>query len=502
MQLRRNVIANFLGQGWSGLMSVLFVPVYIRLLGIEAYGLIGLYVSLQAFYFILDAGMSSTLNRALARHVEAGPGTDRVRDQARTLEWLYWPMGLFIFGLTLAASLPIARHWLHPAAFTEMQVARAIALMGLALALQWPSTLYTGGFRGLERQVALNCLNAAFVTARSAGVIPILYFVAPTIDAFLWWQVGVGAVQTAVMATVFWRILPPGSRPSFRRERLAEVAHFTGGMAGISILGFLLANADRIILSRVLPLDRFGYYALAATAAAVLAPVVQSFFNAFYPRFSRLLAGSGEAAVEALYHTGSQLLTVVVASVAAVLSVFASETLLIWSGDPRLAGNSGPILALLVVGFAINGLVTLPYALQLAHGWTRLTLIQNSIAVLLMLPATWWLAGHYGGIGVAAAWIVLNLGFLVVGVPLMHRRLLPGQFGRWLVRDILPPAAGAVLVALAARALVPSLPTGAAGVAWLAAIGGATLLVSALCAPACRAYLRERFSHPAGSPRT
>jgi hypothetical protein len=84
----------------------------------------------------------------------------------------------------------------------------------------------------------------------------------------------------------------------------------------------------------------------------------------------------------------------------------------------------------------------------------------------------------------------------------MHRRLLPGQFGRWLVRDILPPAAGAVLVALAARALVPSLPTGAAGVAWLAAIGGATLLVSALCAPACRAYLHDRFSQREGSPRT
>jgi hypothetical protein len=69
--LRNNLIANVLGQGWSGLMNFVFVPVYIALLGIEAYGLIGLYASLQALYYILDAGMSATLNRELARYSHA-----------------------------------------------------------------------------------------------------------------------------------------------------------------------------------------------------------------------------------------------------------------------------------------------------------------------------------------------------------------------------------------------------------------------------------------------
>jgi O-antigen/teichoic acid export membrane protein len=491
-KLSRNVVANLLGQGWSGLMSFLFVPVYIKLLGIEAYGLIGLYVSLQALYFILDAGMSSTLNRSLARHVHADDGTEQVRDLARTLEWLYWPLGLLMFLVTLLASGPIASHWLRPVSFSEAHLARAIGLMGLSLALQWPCTLYAGGFRGMERQVALNSINAGFATIRGLGVIPVLYFWAPTIDAFLAWQVVVGAAQTTLMAIFFWRIIPPGSRPAaFRLERLAEVAHFAAGMAGISALSFLLAYSDRIILSRVLPLDQFGFYTLAATAAAVLAPFVQAFFNAYYPRFSSLVAASAESDIVDMYHGGTQTLTVIVVSIAAVLALFSRDVLLLWSGDAVLAANSGPILSILIVGFALNGLVTLPYALQIAHGWTRLTLYQNAVALSIMLPASWWLAIHFGSVGVACAWVALNFGFFTVGVPLMHRRLLRGQLARWYLADILPAAAAAIVVAAGARLLLPPIPRSLGGAALLALIGAATLLASAWTSPATRSILRR-----------
>ena len=44
--LKRNIIANFAGQGWAALMALAFVPLYIKFLGIEAYGLIGFFAML------------------------------------------------------------------------------------------------------------------------------------------------------------------------------------------------------------------------------------------------------------------------------------------------------------------------------------------------------------------------------------------------------------------------------------------------------------------------
>ena len=49
MSLKINVVANYLGQGWQGLMSLAFVPLYIKYLGIESYGLIGIFALLQAW---------------------------------------------------------------------------------------------------------------------------------------------------------------------------------------------------------------------------------------------------------------------------------------------------------------------------------------------------------------------------------------------------------------------------------------------------------------------
>jgi len=41
-------MANFAGTGWAALMQIVCIPLYIKFMGIEAYGLIGFYLVLQA----------------------------------------------------------------------------------------------------------------------------------------------------------------------------------------------------------------------------------------------------------------------------------------------------------------------------------------------------------------------------------------------------------------------------------------------------------------------
>ena len=60
--------AAFAGKTWAVLLQLLLVPQYIRLLGIEFYGLVGFYMTLQAAFQILDLGVSQTVTRELARH--------------------------------------------------------------------------------------------------------------------------------------------------------------------------------------------------------------------------------------------------------------------------------------------------------------------------------------------------------------------------------------------------------------------------------------------------
>ena len=85
--IKRNIAANFIGNFWTTLMGLVFIPVYIRFLGIEAYGLVGFFVTLQSVFSLLDMGLSTTLNRELARLSVNGANARKMRDCVRSLEF-------------------------------------------------------------------------------------------------------------------------------------------------------------------------------------------------------------------------------------------------------------------------------------------------------------------------------------------------------------------------------------------------------------------------------
>lgn len=489
--LRRNILANYLGQIWMAVMAVIFLPQYLRILGVEAFGLVGVMLSFQAILQLFDFGIGGATNRELARRAHPPALGDGSRDLVRTSEGVIWLLAVVIALLMWFASSLLANHWLHLRSITPGQASTAIAIMGVAIALLWPSTFYANCLSGLERQPQLNAILAVFATLRYAGVLPVLWAL-PSIEAFLFWHALVGAAQSLVTAWMVWRYLPPGQRPvRFTREAWRGSSRFASGLFAIGVLALGVSQVDRLVLTSLRPLEEMGYYTLALSVAAGLGRMVQPMFNALYPRFSRLVAQHDGAGLLELYHLSSQYLAVVIAAVAAVLVVFAHEVLFLWTGDAALAAKVAPALKLLVLGSALNGLMNIPYALQLAHGWTRLAAGLNAASLAMGLPLCLWVVARYGMAGAALPWLLANLISVVVGIPWMHRRLLPGQALRWYLQDNLPPIVAGVGVALTLHALLPTLTRNMAGLAWLGLAGGTTLLACALAASPVRAALRR-----------
>ena len=492
--LRRNILANYAGQIWMALMGVVFAPLYIRILGMEAFGLVGLMLSVQMLSTLLDLGMGGSLNREISRRIHDPSRATSIRDLVRTLESLVWPITLVIALLVWLASDALAHHWLHPQRLSSAETAHAIAVMGLAVALVWPSSFYANGLSGLERQPTLNMINAAFATLRGAGVLAVLYWVSPTITAFMWWYAVMGAGQSLVSALLLWSRLPRADHTArFRRTEIHASGRFAGGLLLIGALSTSIMQFDRIVVSAMLPLSELGYFSLAISVASAMGRMIQPMFNALYPRYSRLVARHEQAALTELYHLSNQYLAIVVAAVSAVLIVFSRDVIYLWTGDADTAARVALPLSILTAGTACNGFMNLPYALQLAHGWTRLTIAINLAALLLGIPFCIWAVANYGIVGAAGLWFGVNLGFVTIGVPLMHRRLERGGLARWYLRDTLPPVMAAGVVATVARQFITTLPRDLGGLAALGAVSGVTLLAAALAAAPVRDLLRRRL---------
>ncbi len=499
-RLAVNILANLAGQGWSIIISLFVIPLYIKLLSIEAYGLIGFYVMLQALSQVLDLGLSPTMNREMARYSGRTEKAGEVRDLVRTLEIGYWAIGIGLgVGLIMTAPL-IAHHWLKASAIPVGDVQRALMLMGILVALQWPMSFYVGGLMGLQKQLVLNIVAISMSVVGSGGAVLILWRVAPTITAFLTWQIFIGAVHIVIITLLMWRSLPPCDRaPHLNLGLVRNVWRFAAGMEGLGFSAIVLTQLDKVILSKLLSLEMFGYYTVAGVLGRGLYVLITPVFNAFFPRFSALAAMDDEGALKRLYHRGSQLMAALVIPAGAVVSLFSYDIVLLWTGSADTARNAAPIATMLVIGTALNGLMNLPYALQLAYGWTGLGLSINSFFIVVLVPTLVYATLHYGPVGAAAVWVALNTIYLLVGLPLTHQRLLKGEAGPWFRTDVcLPFLAMLPVVGLGRWMLAgPTSPPPSLGSLSLVLLG--SLLAAAAAAPGIRDWMFVQLARVAPS---
>ncbi len=490
MSLKRNVLANFAGSAWSALMGLAFVPFYIRWMGVESYGVVGVFTSLMGMLAVLDLGLSQAMNREMARASSDEQDSHRMADTARTLEVIYWGVAVVVGVVIALLAKPIADYWLNPQQLTRGGLQQAIWIMGLVIALRWPVSLYMGGLNGLQRQVQVNVLLSAVATLQGVGALLVLWFVAPTIQAFFMWQAVMALVQVIALRNALWRNLPNRQAGRFNKKVLNDIWRFAAGMSGISLLATILTQLDKVILSKILPLSEFGYYTFAATVAAVLFRLIGPVFTAYYPRLTELVSRNDKQGLVRTYHQGSQVMAIAILPATIALVLFSKEILDVWTGNPDMALHASLLISLLAIGNALNGLMHMPYALQIAHGWTRLALVQNVIALAVLAPAIYFATLRWGAVGAAAVWIALNSGYIFVSIHVMHRYLLGSEKWSWYFSDTIKPLAAIVILSLIAGLVLGENAEGWAVVVVLLI----TLLATTVAAIASSSALRGKFS--------
>lgn len=493
--LKRNLIANFLGQGWAALIQVLLVPVYVHFLGIEAYGLIGLFAVLQAWLVLLDMGLSPTLSREMARFTGGAQGAQSVRDLLRSVELVALAIATLIAGGVAAAADWLSTDWLRIDKLDADVVAHAFALMGFVAASRFIENLYSSTIIGLQRQVTLNLLVASIATVRGAGSVVVLAQFSPTVTAFFQWQAFISLLSVVILAVIAYRILPRAERPArMSMASLRGVWKFASGMLGVTFLALLLTQVDKILLSRLLSLTDYGYYALAVVVAGGLYTLVSPISQAFQPRLAQLHAAGDDAQFAETYHRGAQLMAVVVGSVAITLIVHSRLVIELWTANPELASRSGLLLSALALGNLLHSTMIIPYQAQLAHGWTSLALVVNIVAVSIVIPAILIVAPRYGALGAACIWCALTFSNLLVSAQLMFRRILHGEKWAWYFSDLLKPLLAAAAVSSLLAWLLPAQMPRLAQLAALLLITGLTLLAATCLAPRVRTPLLAAFS--------
>ena len=486
---RRNVVAGIGGYGWASLIQLAATPVLIRLLGAEWCGLLGFYIAVQGLSKLFDFGISPTISRELARDSANQPILGR--SILFATEYPYWGIGIALGILLGVIGQGLAVYWSATSSIPSDQIQLTFIVMGILLAVQWPLTLYEAALTGLRRIALLHSLSVVLRSLGVVGGISLLLMGPPELWRYLCVLIGAAIVHVAILAIVVRHALPqPRDRSRIALADTRPYWRFAAGMGAISLLSSFLIHADKVLLSGVLPLETLGQYVLASMIASGLYVLAMPVFGAVFPDLTGKVASGDRSGESSVYHLASQGLAMLIVPAAAVLVLFAYELLAAWTSDSRMAGQIAPVMQLLVIGTALNTFMTVPYALQLAHGRTDIAIRLHVVLVILFLPLLLigsWLSG---AIGAAAAWFILNLVYVMSGVPLTHQHLLRGEVKSWVINDVSGPALLGLAAAIAGWAILRELPLSPMQMA-----GGAfiTLCCSWLVASMGSPRLRQRL---------
>ena len=427
------------------------VPVYVKYMGAEAYGLVGFFAMLQAWFQLLDMGLTPTLSRETARYRGGATDAQSLRRLLRVLEGIFILVAIVgAAGMIFSAGF-IASEWLKVQQLPQVEVRNAIMLMAVIIALRWLCGLYRGAVTGFERLVWLSGVNIAIATARFVLVIPIFIFVGTSPTHFFTYQLVIAIIEVLVLVVQTYHLLPKkdfGENRPWQWQPLKGVLRFSLSVAFTSSVWVLVTQSDKLILSNLLLLSDYAYFTLAVLVAGGILIVSTPVSGALLPRMTKLNAEGDEAGLIRLYREATQLVGIAAVPAALVLAIFSEQVLWAWTGDSVIASKAAPVLTLYAFGNGLLALAAFPYYLQFAKGDLRLHLIGNALFVVVFIPLLIWAANNFGMVGAGYAWIIANLLPFIAWLPVVHRRFVKGLHAKWLLVDVLPIALLPTAIAL------------------------------------------------------
>jgi O-antigen/teichoic acid export membrane protein len=400
---------NIVGQVVPALVALVAIPLLLRGLGEERFGVLGLTWALVGYLSLFDLGLGRAVTRFAAEALGAGD-----LPRFRSVVWTGWTVlavaGVVLALLALAGSGALAERVLHFSSASMAEEGRR-AFMVLALAI--PAVVLTAGIRGVLE---------ASGHFREANLIRIplgaLSFVAPVLllpfTHDVAWHVAAVAASRALGVVAYGiaclRVHPVlrGASGGVSRPALREMLAFGSWITVSSVVSPFMVTMDRFVVGAMLSVAAVSVYVTPFELASRVLILPAAFSAVLFPRFAAARARAGGASLVDggtgdSYGESVRLMALMLAPIVVIGVLVTDIGLRVWVGG-TMAVEAAPVLKWLLAGVCFNGIAHVPFAWLQGHGRADLTAKAHIIEAPLHLALLWVLVRQFGVTGAAVAW--------------------------------------------------------------------------------------------------
>jgi O-antigen/teichoic acid export membrane protein len=345
----------------------------------------------------------------------------------------------------LGGALVFAGPWLARNIYHSPDLAGYFKLFSGLLVLAGFTTLLGQVLAGYK-DIALRTIITNFISSPLNIILGVLLLAAGMgLRGYVMAQLASAAIVVLLLFAAVWKLTPGSARNlvASAPKMESEVLWFSVAVFGVSLLEFLLAQADKIMLGIFLDVRQVGIYAIAGALVGFVPVALQSVNQIFSPTIADLHARGEHALLGRLFQTLTKWIVGLTLPMAFVM-IIDSKPLMRLFGPAFEAGWM--VLVLGTRGQLINaGTGSVGNLLLMSGNQRRLIRVQAIMAAFVVV-ATAGLVRPFGIVGVALAAALTNAITNYLNLREVRAALQLSPYNRTYLRLLLPCAASVAAV--------------------------------------------------------
>ena len=417
-----NSLWNIVPMVWSLLLGVATIPIIVKGIGMDHFGLFGLFAVLLAPLSMANLGFGEATIKYVAEHAATGDYNNCARFVRTTL---FFNLAVGVAGgcLIVSTGPMLANRFFNIPARDSHLFNRCLALVGVNWAVNQASSVFMGIAPAMQRfrvvatgqMIVTTCTAVATVGAVLGGLGLFGYTAANLAGASLglvvWYTAG--------------KILLPRQDFSPRLDKAVWNRAFSFGVwqAAAQLGGMLASQAERFILGAYLIPKSVGLYNVAFSLETRAYQVVFKMSEVLFPIFSAAGADSLERKFLLLTRATWLLTSLSVCALVPMVGL-AGPLLAAWI-NPETAREASLTLQVFSIGGILGCATNATYFFLLGTGRTKLVAVLSFVTGVSTVLGALLIIPRFGFRGAAFASLIS----MVVQQTLLIAYLLPRIFG-------------------------------------------------------------------------
>ena len=403
--------------------AIAAIPVLLRHLGPEAYGIVTLFSTALIYFAMLDLGLGRATTRFVAQSLESGRSEDVSR--------YFWSSLLLLTCTGLVVSLcfffavpVLVSHSLKIGPAYSRTAIESFYLISATI----PIVTLTAAFRGFLEAAGRFPFLSLVTASTGAGmyIVPMLVVILGrglVSVAFTYVALRVG-MAIAFGIACFSTNNAPSLRLRLDWKALQKMVRFGGWLSLSNVIGTAMVYGDRFLLGSLVGMLAVTSYSMPLDVIGRLQTLVSSFCTVLFPVLSRL-DGAGSARFQSVYRGANAIVLSFVTPLmvaAILLSPFVMEFWLRKHNTPEAVYAAQVFLA----GSIVQAMASISFTALHARGRSDLPAWVHMAEFPLYCGAFYLAATHYGVRGAALVWfgrMILDFASMVILLKVQEKRL-------------------------------------------------------------------------------